>query len=226
MARKEEVRLRRVEQYERRMKEKKEKEGKNVVEDIVVQESEMSSVRSSGIIGGKPTKPRNPHGKKSKTDEEIPEEGNEEEDEEELDEATMKRKIVGCINKEEAEAFQNFVREKIIILVEKMKNDKNLIQPLWEFIRSLKLEYDKLRLFKNNGVADVEEIVSTITDTKGMAWRKFLEGKEILDTKDYNAIVELSLRCRLFQEGSLQEKIDDQILGPVTEETKVEIMGK
>ena len=74
-------------------------------------------------------------------------------------------------------------------LVERMRNDKNLVQPVWELIRLLKLEYDKLGLFENNGVANVEEIVETIHDIKGTAWQKSLEGKEILDAEDYNTIV-------------------------------------
>ena len=115
---------------------------------------------------------------------------------------------------------------KIIELVEQMHNDKNLVQPVQELIHSLKLEYDKVGLFENNGAANVEEIVKTIHDTKGTAWRKSLEGKEILDTEDYNTIVELTIKSHLFQEGSLHDKIDDQILGPETEETKTEIMEK
>ena len=86
-----------------------------------------------------------------------------------------KRKIGGCINKQEAAAFQNFLRDKMMELVEQMRNDKNFVQLVWELIRSLKLEYDKLRLFENNRVANVEEIVETIHDTKGMSWQKFLE---------------------------------------------------
>ena len=83
-----------------------------------------------------------------------------------------------------------------------MQNDKNLIQPVREFICSLKLEYDKIGLFKNIGAADVEGIVKTIHDSKGTAWRKFLEGKEILDAEDYDTIVELTIRSRLSQEGN------------------------
>ena len=193
----------------------------------MVQEGEMSSARSSGITErSKPAKPKNPCGKKSKTEEEIAEEAEEEEDEEVLDQATMKRKIVSCIKKEEVVAFQNFMRDKMIILVERMQSNKNLIQPVRELIQSLKLEYDKSGLFENNGVVNVEEIVKTIHDTKGMAWRKFLEGKEILDAEDYNTIVKLTIKSHLFQEGSLHDKFNDQILRPEMEDTKAKIMER
>ena len=39
----------------------------------------------------------------------------------------------------------------------------------------------------------MEEIVQTIHDSKGMAWQKYLEGKEILDAEDYNMIVEATV---------------------------------
>ena len=71
-------------------------------------------------------------------------------------------------------------------LVEQMCNDKNLVQPVRELIHSFKLEYDKIDLFENNRAANVEEIIGTIHDMKGIAWRKSLEGKEILDMEDYN----------------------------------------
>ena len=154
------------------------------------------------------------------------EELEEDEEEEKLEEFMRKRKVRGCINPQEAAAFQRFVNEKMEELVNQMCNDKNLVQPVRELIRSLKLEYDKLGLFENNAAANVEEIVSTIHDTKGIAWQKSLEGKEILDVEDYNMIIELTMESRLFPEGNLHNKIDDQILGPETEETKAEIMEK
>ena len=129
----------------------------------------------------------------------------EEEDKEEIDETMTKRKIVGCINKEEAAAFQEYVQNRMIILVEKICNDKNIIQLIRELIRALKLEYDNLGLFENNSAIDIEEIIQTIHDTRGTAWRKFLEGKEILDADDYNMIVEDTVRSCLFQEGHLHK---------------------
>ena len=114
----------------------------------------------------------------------------------------------------------------MIILVKRMWNDKNLIQAVREHICLLKLEYDKLGLFKNNRAVDVKEIVKTIHNSKGMAWRKFLEGKQILYAEDYNTIVKLTIGSHLFQEISLHDKIDEQILGPETEDTKAKIMER
>ena len=149
---------------------KEEEEANNVLEDLVVQGGDVNSARSSRIYGitSNPVKPKNPRGKKSRTKEAIAEEVEEDEEEERLDEVMRKRKSGGCINKQEAATFQNFMSD-MMELVEQMCNDKNLVQPVWEVIRSLKLEYDKLRLFKNNGAANVEEIVETIHDTKGTA---------------------------------------------------------
>ena len=202
-ARKEDARQRRVEWYERRTREKEEKEeeeANNILEDLVVQGDDVSSVRSSGIMETfSPVKPKNPRGKKSRTEETIAEEVEEDKEEERLEEVRRKRKIGGCINLQEAGAFQKFMNDKMIELVEQMRNDKKLVQPVWELIHSLKLKYDKLGLFENNGAANMEEIVETIHDTKGTAWQKSLEGKEILDTEDYNTIVKLTIESRLFQ---------------------------
>ena len=57
----------------------------------------------------KPAKPKNPWGKKTKPEIEVVQEAKEEENKEEIDKTTTKRKIVGCINKEEVAAFQEYV---------------------------------------------------------------------------------------------------------------------
>ena len=50
-----------------------------------------------------------------------------------------------------------------------MKTGKDLINPVQRFIRALKLQYDKVHIFENNGAANTEEILDTIPNTKGIA---------------------------------------------------------
>ena len=156
----------------------------------------------------------------------IGEDFEKDEEEEKLEEVKRKRKVGGCINLQEAVMFQRFMNEKMEELVNQMRNEKNLVQPVWELICSLKLKYDRIGLFADNGAANGEEIVSTIHNSKEIAWQKLLEGKEILDMEDYNMIMELTIESRLSLEGSLHDKLDKQILGPETEETKAEIMKR
>ena len=59
--------------------------------------------------------------------------------------------------------------------------------------RSLKLQYNQVHLFENNGAVNTEHIVNTIHETKGTAWRKSLEGKEVVDSEDYNMIIEMCM---------------------------------
>ena len=111
-------------------------------------------------------------------------------------------------------------------LVDKMKSGKNLINPVWRFIRALKLQYDKVHLFENNGVANTEDIVDTIPDTKGIAWRKALEGKEVVDADEYNFIIDCCMESHLFQEGTLHLKLDNMVFGQEMDEVKQRIMQK
>ena len=96
------------------------------------------------------------------------------------------KKVHGCINPQEAEGFQNFVKSKMEELVDELKNTKDLINPVRKFIRVLKVEYDVIGLFKSNGLANTEDIVDTIPDTKGISWQKALDGKEMIDGDEYN----------------------------------------
>ena len=175
----------------------------------------------------KEPKPKNPRGGKKKQEtvqEQLEEE--EEEYEEKMEETTRKRKAIGCINPQEATKFQNFVKDKMEELVDEMKSRKDLINPVQRFIRALKLQYDKVYLFENNRVANTEDIVNTIPNTKGIAWRKVVDGKEVVDADEYNLIIDCCMESRLFQEGTLHLKLDDTVFGQETDEVKQKIMQK
>ena len=152
-------------------------------------------------------------------------------DEEELEyeegpEESSRKRRLGCINPREAEEFQDFIKTKIEDLMNKMKSTKDLVNPVRKFIRAIKLQYDAIRLFENNGAANMEDIVDTILDRKGIAWQKALDGKELLDADEYNQIIDCCMESRLFQEGSLHSKLDEMIFKEETEEPKECIMQK
>ena len=105
-----------------------------------------------------------------------------------------------------------------------MKSNKDLINPVRKFIRALKLQYDVIHLFENNGTANTEDIVGTILDTKGIAWRKALDVKEVIDAGEYNKIVDCCMESRLFQEGTLHLKLDEMVFRQETDEVKECIM--
>ena len=111
-------------------------------------------------------------------------------------------------------------------LVNKMKSNKDLINPVRKFIRALKLQYDVIHLFENNGTANTEDIMGTIPDTKGIAWRKALDSKELIDADEYNKIVDCCMESLLFQEGTLHLKLDEMVFGQETDEVKEGIMQK
>ena len=96
-------------------------------------------------------------------------------------------------------------------LVIEMKATKNIINPVQKFIRALKVEYDNIDLFQNNGAANTEEIVEAIPDTKGIAWRKALHGKEIVEADEYNLIINCCMESRLFQEANLNLTMDEVV---------------
>ena len=222
---KEQVKQERTQRYERGTKEKEEQQEDKTgeLEDLVVE---------SNILMGssKPKEPKlkNPQGGKKK--QEVVEEQFEEEDKEEYKEKTeetmRKRKVVGCINLQEAAEFKNFVKDKMEELVKDMKSGKDLINPVRRLIRALKLQYDKVHLLENNGAANTEDIVNTIQDTKGIAWRKVLDGKEVVDVDEYNLIIECCMESCLFQEGTLHLKLNDTVFGQETDEVKQKIMQK
>ena len=215
-----------AERYECRIREKEgqheeEEEGQETGEMEAVMESKMQPKGSS-----RSGESRNPCRSKRKT-EQVHEqlEEDEDEDEDKAEEPSRKKKI-GCINPREAEEFQGFIQNKIQELVEELKSNKELINPVRKFIRALKLRYDEIHLFENNSATDTEDIVGTIPDTKGIAWRKALDRKEVVDAEEYNKIVDCCMESRLFQEGTLHLELDEMVFGEETDEVKECIMQK
>ena len=150
----------------------------------------------------------------------------EEEGYEERMEGSLRKRKIGCINPREAEEFQSFIKSKMEDLMKEMKSNRELINPVRKFIRALKLQYDAIHLFENNGAANTEDVMGTIPNTKGIAWRKALDGKEVIDADGYNKIVDCCMESRLFQEGTLHLKLDEMVFEQETDEVKERIMQK
>ena len=104
---------------------------------LISLEKKVKQVRAGDLIveqmeDSKPSQPRpkNPHrGKKKEVAQELAEE-EEEEYEERTEEVTRKRKVIGCINPQEAAEFQNFIKEKMEEPVDEMKAEKDIINPV------------------------------------------------------------------------------------------------
>ena len=209
---KEQLKKERAERQARRAKEREE-EGQQVTRP------ESAETGTKG--GRKPKKDKKDHKRKRKLEQaEI------EEEEDEEREGVAAKKVCGCINPQEAEGFQNFVKSKVEELVDELKNMKDLINPVRKFIRVLKVEYDVIGLFESNGAANMEDIVDTILDTKGIAWQKALDGKEMIDGDEYNKIIDCCMDAKLFQEGTLHLELDEMIFGEETDEVKELVMQK
>ena len=108
---------------------------------------------------------------------------------------------------------------------------KQETKDIWIIQKCTKILQNALRTYEYAsktaaGAVNTEEIVNTIHDTKGVAWRKSLEGKEILDAEEYNKIVELCMESCLFQEGNLHLKLDKTVFGPETDKMKEKVMQK
>ena len=136
MMRKEQAKQEWAQRYARRMKEKEQQE--NEAGDLDEQQKEGETGEIGDVImeqtgSNKPSepKPKNPRRGKKRMEaaqEQLEEEDNEHE--ERTEESTRKRKVVGCINPQEAAEFQNFIKDKMEELVDEMKTGKDIINPV------------------------------------------------------------------------------------------------
>ena len=121
MLHKEQSKQERVPRYARCTKEKEEQQEDEAVKpgkegetgesrDLIVEQTE----------GSKPSqlRPRNPRGSKKKEVAQEQAEEEEEEYKERMEKVTRKRKVIGCINPQEAAEFQNFIKGKMVELVD------------------------------------------------------------------------------------------------------------
>ena len=137
--RKEQLKKGRVERQARRVREREEEE----------QQTAQVETAVTGMKGGRKLK----KDKKDCGSKRKPEQAEIEEERE----GVVAKKVCGCINPQEAEGFQNFVKSKMEEIVDEMKSMKDLINPVRKFIRALKVEYDVIGLFESNGVANMED---------------------------------------------------------------------
>ena len=149
-----------------------------------------------------------------------------EEEEDEEREGVAAKKVRGCFNPQEVDGLQNFVKSKMEELVDELKNTKDLINPVRKFIQAMKVEYDVIGLFESNGAVNTEDIVETILDTKGIAWRKALDREEMIDGNEYNKIIDCCMDAKLFQEGMLHLGLDEMIFREETDEVNELVMQK
>ena len=135
MMHKEQAKQDQVQRYARHTKEKEQQEDE--AGDLDKQQKEGETGEIGDVImeqmgSNKPSepKPKNPHGGKKRT--EVAQEQLEEEDDEyeaRTEKSTRKRKVVGCINPQEATEFQNFIKDKMEELVDEIKNWKGYNKP-------------------------------------------------------------------------------------------------
>ena len=104
-----------AQRYARRMKEKEEQQEGEAGEPGKEGETGESEDLIEQTEGSKPSqpRPRNPCGGKKKEVAQEQAEEEEEEYKERTEEATRKRKIIGCKNPQEAAEFQNFIKGKM-----------------------------------------------------------------------------------------------------------------
>ena len=136
MMHKEQAKMEQAQRYARRTKEKEQQEDEAGDLDEQRKEDEtgkIGDVMMEQMGSNKPSepKPKNPHGGKKRM-EVAQEQLKEEEDEykERMEESTRKRKVIGCINPQEASEFQNFIKDKMEELVDEMKTGKDIINPV------------------------------------------------------------------------------------------------
>ena len=85
-----------------------------------------------------------------------------------------------CVNKEDAEWYQNSVSTAFNQLKSEMLQGEQLQMVVQKFALEIRRCIQHIKLQPGVGLAEIQDIVDTIADKEGMALKSFLKGKLVL----------------------------------------------
>ena len=134
----------------------------------------------------------------------------------------------GCINPEQSLEFQNYLKDLVEVFVAKMTNTGSMEEPLMEMLGKIQKAYVDIEVFDRSAMANVKDIVKSIPDVTGLAWRKHLQGIAVLSPEDYKDIVEAAFSAKLAQDGHIMSKLEKQtfLTNVLTPEENEQVMAK
>ena len=111
----------------------------------------------------------------------------------------------GCVNKEDAEWYQNNVSMAFDQLKSGLLQDEQLHTLVQKFMLEVCRCMQHIKLQPEIGLAEVQDIVNTIADKEGTALKLFLKGELVLSKEVWQLLIDLKFRVTVNRDEQIKK---------------------
>ena len=108
-----------------------------------------------------------------------------------------------CVNKEDAEWYQNSVSVAFDQLKSDLLQDEKLHMSVQKFTLEIRRCMQHIKLQPEVGLAEIQDIVGTIADKEGTALKSFLKGELVLSKEVWQQMINLKFRITVSRDGQI-----------------------
>ena len=118
-----------------------------------------------------------------------------------------------CVNKEDAEWYQNSVS----VAFDQLKSDLLQGEKLHTSVQKFMLEIHRcmqyIKLQPEIGLVEIQDIVGTIADKEGTALKSFLKGELVLSKEVWQQLIDLKFGITVSQDEQITKQLEEGIYG-------------
>ena len=100
----------------------------------------------------------------------------------------------GCVNKDDAECYQENVNDAFTQLKNGLLQDNHLHTLIEKFTSEIHKSMQPIKLQPEIGLAQIQDIVNTAADKEGTALKSFLKGELVLSKEVWQQFIDLKFR--------------------------------
>ena len=118
-----------------------------------------------------------------------------------------------CVNKEDAEWYQNNVSIAFDQLKSGLLQDEQVHTVVQKFTLEICRCMQHIKLQPEIGLAEIQEIVNTIADKKGIPLKSFLKGELVLSKEVWQQLIDLKFRITVSRDEQIMKQLEEGIYG-------------
>ena len=106
----------------------------------------------------------------------------------------QRSQMEGCVNKEDAEWYQKNISDAFDQLKSGLLQDEQLHMLVEKFMLEIRRCMQHIKLQPEIGLAEIQDIINTITDKEDTALKSFLKGELVLSKEVWQQLIDLKFR--------------------------------
>ena len=119
----------------------------------------------------------------------------------------------GCVNKDDAEWYQENVSDAFDQLKNGLLQDEQLHALVEKFTSEISTSMQHIKLQPKIGLAEIQDIVNMVADKDGTAVKSFLKGELVLSKEVWEQLIDLKFRVTVNRDEQIMKQLKEGIYG-------------